>query len=202
MKIFQLEAPIAAAIQGRFIAEVSSEYANADKNILFLSHEPPEGEIFSYTDSINANNERTDGVVAVYAEDIEQEPSSSQTSEPETVSVINVDCYGYGDVFRKNSEMQKSSISAQNRAQVLTSISYNAIMGAEELSNAFGSEIKIAERTFQRIQKVGAIGPEDTNRTICFYRSQYRIRLEEDIPTETLGPEYAGGSPTQETSNP
>ncbi|MCK5640250.1 MAG: hypothetical protein KAJ19_05615 [Gammaproteobacteria bacterium] len=203
MKIFKFEAPITQAIKDRFIATVSSLYADAEKRNLFISHEPPEGEVFSYADDVNDDGLPFDGAVAVYADVIDpKEGSSTETGEQETFSLIHVDCYGYGDVFKKGGTPQKSSISAQRRAQVLTSVAYEAITDALQFENAFGTGIRIAEKLYAGTEKVGAMGVAESNRTICFYRSKFRIRLEEDIPTEPLGPAYDGGNITQETENP
>lgn len=201
MKIFQFEKPIADAIRQEFINQMDESYPNSWKNNLFLSHEPSTGEVFSYTSVVNENGVRTDGVIAVYGETIEGEDSSSQTGEQTTFNVLNVDCYGFGDVIEKDNQIQRSSITAQKRSQVLTTIVYKAIMDAIQLVDKFGAETVIGEKIFSKIQKVGAIGSEQSDRTICFYRSQYRIKVEEDIPTEELGVEYVGGNADQETSN-
>lgn len=202
MKIFDLQKPISDAIKAKVVSLVDPSAANTSKKIRFIYHEPTQGEIIAYTDFNNDDGYSLDGVIAVFASNIGGDGSSSQTAEQNTLNTMTVDCYGFGDVFGSAGSEAKSILSAQERAQLLVTLTYKALMDQTELGEAFGTDIEIGEKIFLNTEKIGSIGAELSSRGISFYRTTCNFKLEEDVPSETLGLEYDGGSAEQETTNP
>ena len=202
MKIFELQSPISNVIKSKMINLIDSVNPGSSDKIKFISHEPTQGEIIAYPDFKNEEGYSYDGSVAVFANNISGENSSSQTGEQDTSSTLVIDCYGFGSVFSEGGSESKSILSAEKRAQLLTTLTYKAVMDQTELDSSFGTEIIIGEKKFMSIEKVGALGTEVTNRAICFYRVLFSFKIEEDVPSEELGPEYDIGIVNQETLNP
>lgn len=202
MKIFELQSPISNAIKSKMVSLVDSVNFGSSDKINFISHEPTQNEIIATPDFKNEEGFLYDGTIAVFANNIGGENSSSQTGEQDNSSTLVVDCYGFGSVFSSDGSESKSILSAEKRAQLLTTLTYKAVMDQTELGLSFGTEIVIGEKKFLSIEKVGAMGTEVTNRAICFYRVSFSFKIEEDIPSEGLGPEYDIGTANQQTSNP
>ena len=202
MKAFELQSPILEAIKKKVEELIDSQVANTSKKIKFIYHEPTQDEILAYPDFKNDDGFSLDGVIAVFASNIAGESSSSQTNAPDSGSTITVDCYGIGSVFGESGSEAKSILSAQERAQLLTTVAFKAVMDQTELGLSFGTDIVIGEKRFLNIEKAGSIGAEFSSRGISVYRSTYNLKLEEDVPSEALGLEYDGGEAGQETTNP
>lgn len=202
MKIFELQSPVSDAIKTKMIDLIDSVNPGSSNKIRFISHEPTQGEIIAYPGFKTEDGYSYDGSVAVFANNIGGEASSSQTGEQDTSNTLVVDCYGFGSVFLEGANESKSILSAEKRSQLLATLTYKAVMDQSELGSGFGTKIVIGEKKFMSIEKVGALGAEVTNRAICFYRVLFSFKIEEDIPSEALGPEYDTGTANQQTSNP
>lgn len=203
MKIFQFEEPVLNAIKANIIALLNKDgEPKVDERLLFLDYEPTEFEIFSYLKVTSQGKNANDGAICVYSPLITEMGAGTQTGEQETESTIQIDCYAFGDVFEESGVEQKTVGNATKRGQTLTTVAYKTVTNAEELENAFGTGINISEKRFVTIEKSSPFGTEDATRTAIVYRSKFTFRLEEDIPTESLGLEYDTTSATQETENP
>lgn len=210
MKIFELKTPVMDKIKttvDAYLASIAPAPARPF-NFLYLDYEPDDGFIRTLD---------FDGAVVVYAAEIQFPPGSgSTTGTQDSDSTLIIDCYGFGDPISDTIDPEKfepTTREAENRAQVLTTLSYKAIMDRVEIDGlpnsqppqikSFGTGMDIDEKFPLRIQKFPNMGTMDDQRGMCAFRSQYTFKIGEDVPSETLGPGFAGPQEiTTETFNP
>ena len=191
MKAFELENPIMTKI--KTVVDQWKTDNNISDSIKYLDFEPSEQMI----DSI-----KNDGVICVYVRGITF-PTGSNTATFTAYNKLTIDCYGFGRPLKNDSDDWEPSIrEAQNRGEILTSLSYNAIMDRTEDILNFNTDIDIEEKTPVSVDKFSPIGTIGSNRGVCFYRTIFDLRMEETSPTETLGLPYAGSTAETETYNP
>jgi hypothetical protein len=205
MKIFELENPVLKKI----ITVIDKAKTNGGippaSNILFIDFEPDEGFVYSAD---------YDGAIAVYASRLDFD-SGSTTGNWETDSMLNVDCYGFGDPVPNNEDpetLDPTVKEAQLRAQVLTTLAYKAIMDRQEIAGNpdqtvdrdFGTDINTGGKMPISIQKFSPSGTMATRRGAVIYRSIYKFPdIQEDVPSEPLGLPFAGSNDIDsETYNP
>lgn len=202
MKIFELETPVMNKIKTVVLDSVSIP---AGQEILFLDFEPDSGFVSSAD---------YDGAIAVYAQSINFS-SGSTIGTQETDSLLIVDCYGFGDPVPNSEDadlLDPTVKEAQLRAQVLTTLSYKAIMDRQEIAGSldntvlknFGTDINTSNKMPVSVQKFAPIGTMESRRGAVIYRSTYKFPdIEEDVPTEPLGLDYLGSENLDsETYNP
>ncbi len=210
MKIFELKTPVMDKIKttvDAYLASIAPAPARPF-NFLYLDYEPDEGFIRTLDN---------DGAVAVYAAEIQFPPGSgSTTGTQDSESQLVVDCYGFGDPIADDQDpniFKPTTREAENRAQVLTTLSYKAIQDRVEIDGlpnaqppqlkSFGTDMDIDEKFPLRIQKFPNMGTMDDQRGMCAFRSMYRFKIGEDAPSEPLGPLSDGPQEiTTETYNP
>ena len=208
MKIFELEKPILEKIEKVVDAYFAAHVPPITPDILYLDFEPDEGYIHDIDH---------DGAVCVYVRSLGFDPGrGSETAKQESDSLLSVDLYGFGDPIPKNGEpeiLQPTIREAQNRAEALTTLAYRAIMDRVEkegLPNAnpaqiksYGTGIDILNKYPQSITKFSPQGTMGSRRGAVIYRSVYEFTIEEDVPAEALGPDFAGpGTWATPTYNP
>jgi len=207
MQIFRLEKPIMDKIEFIVNEKITAGEIPAGSKIKFLDYEPGEGFIGS---------KNIDGAIAVYSPGISfSEGSGSKTNEQESDSIIRVDSYGFGAPLKnpENEEEYFSSVrEAQNRAQILITCGFIGIMDRREVAGSptegiepsFDSGIDIgADKYPVSMQKFTPEGSMTTNRGLCIYRMEFRIKLEESAINEALGVAFDGSdSIDSETYNP
>jgi len=127
MKIFELEKPILDKIEKVVNAYFAAHVPPITPDILYLDFEPDEGYIHDIDH---------DGAICVYARSLGFEPArGSETATQESDSLLSVDSYGFGDPLPKNGEIEilhPTTREAQNRAQILSTLSFKAIMDRVE----------------------------------------------------------------------
>ena len=142
MNAFILEGPILAKIQ-EFVSEYLTDKGIA-ADIVYLDFEPSEG----FIDAMDL-----DGAVCVYASEIGFKPGEgSTTGTQDSTNLINVDVYGYGDPLKDVGLPWESTLrEAQNRAEILTTLSYKAIQDRTEIENEFGTGLEFSHKYPQSI---------------------------------------------------
>lgn len=193
MKIFTLEKPVLDKIKA--VVDAYFTAASITANIRYMDFEPSEGFV---------NEKDYDGAIAVFAKEIRFNPasgSSTGTQVPENDLIVDV--YGFGDPLKNDDDDFEPSIKeAQNRGEILTTLCYRAIQDRTENENAFGTSIVFSDKYPKSITKFSPIGGLNSKRGVCVYRSTYQIDIEEQPPTEVLGPDYTGSDWTSPTYNP
>lgn len=195
MKIFELENPVMKKIETVVNKAIADGDIPAGQKILFMDFEPDQGFV---------NSANYDGAVAVYAQRIDF-PSGSTTGTQETDSMLIVDCYGFGDPVENDDDadiIDPTVKEAQLRGQVLTTLSYKAIMDRQEISGSldgttvprdFGTDINTGNKEPVSILKFASMGTMESRRGAVVYRSTYKFPdIEEDVPSEPLGLDYLG----------
>lgn len=170
-------------------------------NVRYFDYEPDEGSLLALAN---------DGAIAVYAKSVQfSAGSGSSTGTQDTENTIVVDCYGYGDPVENEDGFLSSTREAQRRAEILVTLAYRAIMDQREVEGDatikkwFNSGLDITDRFPKTITKGKPIGAMDTKRAVMVYRAEFSFNFTEDVPSEPLGPDYAGpASVESESSNP
>ncbi len=198
---FQFETLIKNKIESYVEAYLTAKFPVEKPTVLYFDYEPAE-EMINTLDS--------DGAIAVFVRN-ENFPEGSQTATQSGIFTVEVHAYGFGDPVEdeENPGVWESSVKeAQNRAEIFVSLIYSAIMDRTEIVNKFqpgvpkAEKIDFTEKMPISIQKWAPKGSMDSNRGMCIYTSTYQMRVEEDPPTEPLGPAYIGSSVESETFNP
>jgi len=193
MNAFKLENPILEKIKS--VVETFLTDKGIIANIVYFDFEPSEMMI----DGMDK-----DGAIAVYAKEISFKPGEgSTTGTQDSTNLIAIDSYGFGDPLKDISDNWEPTIKeAQNRGEILTTLSYKAVMDRTEYDNAFGTDIDLSDKFPQSIIKYSPQGVSEHKRGACIYRSVYSLRIEEDPPQEPLGPNLSGSDWTSPTYNP
>jgi hypothetical protein len=192
MKIFTLEKPVLDKI--KTVVDAYFTAASITANIRYMDFEPSEGFV---------NQKKYDGAVAVYARKLDfVSGQSSVTGTQQSNNYLIVDVYGFGDPLKNDDDDFEPSIrEAQNRGEILTTLSYKAIQDTTEINNFFGTGLQFSDKTPIDTEKFSPVGSLDSQRGTCIYRSRYKIGFEENPPTEVLGPDYTGSDWTLPTYN-
>lgn len=198
MKIFDFQIPVLNKIE-----TVVEKYLTDNAltvNVEYLDYEPSEG----YVRSANV-----DALIAVYARVIPfDEANMSNTDDQQSENELIVDHYGFGDPIPDDANPLKyeSTVrAAQYRGQIMSTLSYRAIMDRAEYENVFGldpEKYKFTKKLPRNIQKFSPVGVMDSKRAFCTYRSTFVIGQNEFKVNEPLGLPYAGSNITQEPETP
>ena len=204
---FQFEPLIMAKIESyveSYLTAKFPEIATTDPIkpvIQYLNFEPSQMQVVTT---------KFDGIIAISAREI---PfiNTTETADQETQTLYEVFAYGVGDPIEdinNSGEWQSSVEIAQERGEILTSLIFDAIMDRTEKEIKFQPEIAkddkldFTEKVPISIKKFSPLGAEETNRGVCIYRSMYKLRFDEEPPTEPLGVVYTGSNIEQPTTNP
>lgn len=207
MNVFRLEKPILDAIEKFVNARITAGKIPAGTSIKYLDFEPDEGFV---------KDADYDGAIAVYGSSIAFSTSSgSTTGDWESDSSLTVDCYGFGDPVTNEDDdtvIDPTVREAQNRAENLTSLAYQAIMDrrqiagstTEDIDPQFGSGVDFgADKYPISMQKFAPLGVMNSRKGVCIYRLIFKFGTLEEVTTEELGEAYAGsGSLDSKTYNP
>lgn len=207
MNIFQLEKPVLDAIEVFVNARKADGKLPSAALIKYLDFEPDEGFV---------RDADYDGAVAVYGSSISFSTSAgSTTGDWESDSMLTVDCYGFGDPVTNeedNTVTDPTVREAQNRAENLASLTYQAIMDRREIAGAkaedvdpqFGSGIDFgADKYPISMQKFAPLGVMNSRKGVCIYRLIFKFGTLEEVTTEALGESFSGSDAMDsETYNP
>jgi|WetSurMetagenome_2_1015567.scaffolds.fasta_scaffold42503_2 hypothetical protein len=204
MKSFTLENFILEKIKTVVNAYITAN-TTAGKKIIqidFLDFQPDQG----YLDSIN-----TDGAIALYTNKINFE-NVCPGGAYQTGNTLMIEAYGVGDTVEETindvtTYINHQSLAAQ-RAKVLTTLVYRAIMDRQEKEGSatveqnFGSDIDIQDLQPVSCTKAGLAAGMTASRAIVAYRMEFRINLDDDRPYEIPVGNYKNYGVTIETQNP
>jgi hypothetical protein len=196
MQVFRLETPIKNKIEFIVGEKITDGEIPANSDIKYLDFEPPEGFF---------NSSDLDGAIAVYAPSVTfSESSGSKTEQQESDSIIRVVSYGFGAPLKDDDDITKYESSvreAQNRAQILITCAFRAVMDRREVAGSpsegiepsYDSGIDVGANKFpQSMQKVTPEGAMTTNRGLCIYFQDFKFKLDESAINEELGVAFAG----------
>ncbi|MCK5600637.1 hypothetical protein KAR91_02140 [Candidatus Pacearchaeota archaeon] len=198
---FQFEPLILKKIESTVEEYLTAKFPTTKPTVLYLDFEPSEMMI---------NALKSDGVIACFVR-TENFPEGSQTATQTGTFNLEINAYGFGDPIEDETnpgQWESSVKEAQNRAEIFVSLIYRAVMDRVEIVQMFqpnvleADKIDFTEKFPVSIQKFAPFGAMGTNRGICIYTSIYKMRVEEDPPTEALDDILAGSSSTSETYNP
>jgi len=195
LKGFQLEEFISDAIKTVVDTYLASIIPSQAGKAIYLNYQPSEMQI-------DAND--SNFVTAIYVQDITfPEGTSSNTGTQTGNDQFFVDCHGFGDPLKNESDKWDSTVKeAQNRAEILASLVYHAVQDRTQELEGFGSGLTWDEKNPVSITKGQPFGTSKTNRGVCIYRFIFTIKIKEDPPTEALGELYSGSENDSPTYNP
>lgn len=195
MNIFNLQKPILDKIKLIIDTWVAAKAIFPVPIIEYLDYEPSEGMV---------DSQEGDAVICVYGQEISFPPGAGSSSGTQnSFSNLVVDAYGFGPPLKDLSDNFEPSIKeAQNRAEILTTLIYRAIMDRTELRLAFGTEIQILDKYPLSIKKYGPIGSVKSKKGICIYRNIYKFETGETVLEGPLGDGYTGSDWSSPTENP
>ena len=182
MKAYGLTEPIKNKIETYVKAYFTAKGITAAMD--FFDYEPSEGMV---------NTIKKDGAIAVFFKSASF-PHGSNTGTQKSANQLCIDCYGVGRPIKDDDTglYAKTVREAQKRSEILTSLSYDAVMDRGEYEGQYDTEIEFDNKMPTSIERFSPMGPIVDGRGFCMIRTIFQLDFEEEPPVAVKTGDYSG----------